>query len=193
MYTKASTSSLSSLPATKMAKVRICNAVVQGNPSTFLSKLEFEITFECLEGLAEDLQWKIIYVGSAESEGYDQVLDTVYVGPVPEGHHKFVFSADPPNPEKIPDSDIVGATILLITCSYHDQEFIRIGYYVNNDYEDPDLQAEAYLRSTPSSPGIVVKLIILLDSWLQDTLFLYIKNFSVALTVPKIIIYEGSD
>ncbi len=33
-------------------------------------------------------EWKIIYVGSAESEEFDQVLDTVYVGPVPEGRHK---------------------------------------------------------------------------------------------------------
>jgi len=30
-------------------------------------------------------------VGSAESEAYDQVLDTVFVGPVPEGRHMFVF------------------------------------------------------------------------------------------------------
>lgn len=33
----------------------------------------------------------MIYVGSAESEDYDQVLDTIYVGPIPEGRHKFVF------------------------------------------------------------------------------------------------------
>lgn len=38
-----------------------------------------------------DLEWKMIYVGSAESEQYDQVLDTIYVGPVPEGRHMFVF------------------------------------------------------------------------------------------------------
>ena len=38
-----------------------------------------------------DLEWKIIYVGSAESEDHDQVLDTVYVGPVPEGRHRFMF------------------------------------------------------------------------------------------------------
>lgn len=38
-----------------------------------------------------DLEWKIIYVGSAESENFDQTLDTVYVGPVPEGKHMFVF------------------------------------------------------------------------------------------------------
>lgn len=39
----------------------------------------------------EDLEWKIIYVGSAESEEYDQTLDSVLVGPVPAGRHMFVF------------------------------------------------------------------------------------------------------
>jgi hypothetical protein len=56
-----------------MAKVHVCNVVVQNNPSRFLSKFELEITFECLEELPEDLEWKIIYVGSAESEEFDQV------------------------------------------------------------------------------------------------------------------------
>lgn len=41
--------------------------------------------------LSIDLEWKMIYVGSAESEEYDQVLDTIYVGPIPEGKHMFVF------------------------------------------------------------------------------------------------------
>ena len=38
-----------------------------------------------------DLEWKIIYVGSAESEEYDQTLDCVVVGPVIAGRHMFVF------------------------------------------------------------------------------------------------------
>ena len=38
-----------------------------------------------------DLEWKIIYVGSAESEDYDQTLDTVVVGPIIAGRHMFVF------------------------------------------------------------------------------------------------------
>lgn len=38
-----------------------------------------------------DLEWKIIYVGSAESDAFDQVLDSVLVGPVPLGRHTFVF------------------------------------------------------------------------------------------------------
>lgn len=38
-----------------------------------------------------DLEWKLIYVGSAESEKYDQVLDSVLVGPVYPGSYRFVF------------------------------------------------------------------------------------------------------
>lgn len=44
-----------------------------------------------LSSVLSDLEWKIIYVGSAESEEYDQVLDSVLVGPVPAGRHMFVF------------------------------------------------------------------------------------------------------
>jgi len=123
-----------------MAKVHIVNVVVLDNPSSFSNPFQFEITFECIEDLKEDLEWKIVYVGSAESEAYDQVLDTVYVGPVPEGRHMFVFQADPPDSSKIPKEDAVGVTVLLLTCSYRGNEFIRIGYYVNNEYTDPELK-----------------------------------------------------
>jgi len=124
----------------KMAKVHIVNVVVLDNPSPFCNPFQFEITFECVEDLQEDLEWKIIYVGSAESEDYDQTLDTVYVGPVPEGKHMFVFQADPPDQKRIPVSDAVGVTVVLLTCGYRGQEFVRVGYYVNNSYTDPVLQ-----------------------------------------------------
>lgn len=60
-----------------MAKVHITNVVVLDNPSSFHNPFQFELTFECIEELKEDLEWRMIYVGSAESEDYDQVLDTV--------------------------------------------------------------------------------------------------------------------
>ena len=44
-----------------------------------------------LNTLFSDLEWRIIYVGSAESMEHDQVLDTILVGPVPGGKHMFVF------------------------------------------------------------------------------------------------------
>eukprot|EP00941_MAST-03F_sp_MAST-3F-sp1_P002842 g2842.t1 len=79
-----------------------------------------------------DLEWKVLYVGSPESEKYDQELDSVLVGPVPIGVNKFVFQADAPDVTKIPDADLLGCTVVLIVCSYKEQEFIRVGYYVNN-------------------------------------------------------------
>lgn len=123
-----------------MAKVHITNVVVLDNPSSFRNPFQFELTFECTEELKEDLEWKMIYVGSAESEDYDQVLDTIYVGPVPEGRHIFVFQADPPDVTRIPEQDAVGVTIVLLTCSYRGQEFVRVGYFINNEYSDPELR-----------------------------------------------------
>lgn len=89
-----------------------------------------------------DLEWKLTYVGSAEDDAHDQVLDTVLVGPVGVGSYKFVFQADPPDVTKIPQSDILGVTVLLLTCSYNDTEFIRVGYYVNNEYADEELRED---------------------------------------------------
>ncbi|XP_013111766.1 histone chaperone asf1 [Stomoxys calcitrans] len=123
-----------------MAKVHITNVVVLDNPSSFFNPFQFELTFECIEELKEDLEWKMIYVGSAESEEYDQVLDTIYVGPVPEGRHIFVFQADPPDVTKIPEQDAVGVTIVLLTCSYRGQEFVRVGYFINNEYADQEMR-----------------------------------------------------
>ena len=52
------------------------------------------------------------------------------------------LQVDPPDPSKIHEGDIIGVTILLLTCSYLGQEFVRVGYYVNNDYDDEQLRAE---------------------------------------------------
>jgi histone chaperone ASF1 len=109
-----------------MSKVHLVNVTALTNQvPAFSSNMDFEITFDCMENLPEDLEWKLIFVGSADSSEHDQILDTVYVGPVPEGRHKFVFSTDPPNPAKIPVSDVVGVTVILLTCSYRSQEFVR--------------------------------------------------------------------
>ena len=78
------------------------------------------------------MEWKVLYVGSAHDPDKDQVLDEILVGPVPVGVNKFVLQADPPEPSKLPE--ILGVTVVLVTCSYMDREFIRIGYYVNNEY-----------------------------------------------------------
>uniref|UniRef100_A0A6U3URN5 Anti-silencing function protein 1 n=1 Tax=Ditylum brightwellii TaxID=49249 RepID=A0A6U3URN5_9STRA len=120
-----------------MSLVNVTNMAVLNNPSPFSSPLLFEITFECLQELTDDLEWKVLYVGSAESSKHDQVLDEILVGPVPVGINKFVLQADAPDRSCIPDSDLLGVTVLLVTCSYREQEFARVGYYVSNEYTVP--------------------------------------------------------
>merc|ERR1712034_113559 len=45
--------------------------------------------------------------------------------------------------------DLLGATVVLISCSYHGQEFIRVGYFVHNDYE-----AEELRETPPETPDM---------------------------------------
>ena len=37
-------------------------------------------------------------------------------------------------------------TVTLITCCYKEKEFIRVGYYVNNEHNDPAINAEIQVR-----------------------------------------------
>ncbi|CAO3654648.1 unnamed protein product [Mucor fragilis] len=82
----------------------------------------------------------MIYVGSAESSEYDQVLDSIMVGPVPVGVNKFIFAADAPKIELLPKADLLEVTVVLLSCLYNDKEFVRVGYYVNNEYIDEQLR-----------------------------------------------------
>ena len=97
----------------------------------------------------QDLEWKLTYVGSATSADHDQELDTLLVGPIPVGVNKFLFEADPPNLSRLPSSEVLGVTVILLTCSYDGREFVRVGYYVNNEYDSEELN-----RDPPAKPII---------------------------------------
>jgi histone chaperone ASF1 len=105
------------------------------------------------------LEWKVLYVGSAHDAGKDQVLDEILVGPVPVGMSKFLLSADAPLVEHLPDTEVLGVTVVLVTCSYRSREFVRIGYYVNNEYVDPNapppppMPMNSLESPTPTSPN----------------------------------------
>ena len=63
---------------------------------------------------------------------------------------KFIMQGAAPDVAKMPPSDIVGVTAVLLTCSYKEnQEFMRVGYYVNIEYDDPEMN-----ENPPSCPDI---------------------------------------
>lgn len=70
---------------------------------------------------------------------HDQELDSLLVGPIPVGVNKFIFEADSPDLKRIPTSEILGVTVILLSCSYDDREFVRVGYYVNNEYDNEEM------------------------------------------------------
>ncbi|TGO51195.1 hypothetical protein BOTNAR_0365g00120 [Botryotinia narcissicola] len=125
-----------------MSVVSLLGFNVLNNPAKFGDPYEFEITFECLEALQKDLEWKLTYVGSATSDEHDQELDSLLVGPIPVGTNKFLFQADAPDTKRIPDAEILGVTVILLTCAYDGREFVRVGYYVNNEYDSEELYAD---------------------------------------------------
>ena len=98
--------------------------------------------------LEDDLEWKLIYVGSADDEEMDQTLEEVMVGPVPVGVNKFVFHSPAPEAHTISEDVLVGVTVILITCSYRDMEFVRVGYYVNNEAPEGEAPSKANVTRT---------------------------------------------
>lgn len=119
-----------------MNVVTITSIKVKNNPCMFVDPFRFEITFEASQTLEDDLEWRLTYVGSADSEAYDQVLDSVLVGPVPCGVNRFELEAPAPDVSKIPSPDLLGITVVLLECLYREKIFVRVGYYLNN--EDPN-------------------------------------------------------
>lgn len=81
--------------------------------------IRFLCSYPSLLCLCADLEWRVTYVGSAEDESFDQELDTVCVGPIHPGQYKFVFQVDPPDVNRIPRMDVLGVTVILLTCSYN--------------------------------------------------------------------------
>ena len=72
----------------------------------------------------------------------DQELDDCLVGPVPVGVNAFEFEGSAPNPSKIPPEDVMGVAALILTGSYKEQEFVRVGYYQNTEYESEALREQ---------------------------------------------------
>ena len=56
------------------------------------------------------------------------------------GVNSFEFEGSAPLPSKIPPEDVLGVAALILTGIYKDQEFVRVGYYQNTEYDDPVLR-----------------------------------------------------
>lgn len=72
---------------------------------------------------------------------------------MPAGVNAFEFEGSPPSPSKIPTEDVLGVAALILTGSYKEQEFVRVGYYQNTEYDNEEM------RENPPSPILFDKLV----------------------------------
>jgi len=122
-----------------MSSINVINIVCKNPKDKFTSQFQFEIVFECLSELKNDIEWKLIYIGKADDKNFDQELESVLIGPLQVGQMKFDFECEKPDVSKIPKEDLLGITAIILTCYYNNEEFFRVGYYVNNvNTEDPE-------------------------------------------------------
>ena len=123
-----------------MASINILNIVPKNTITKFNDPYVFEVVFEVLTELKNDIEWKMIYIGSAEDEKYDQILETIEINVSSKiGTMKFEFSGDAPEICKIPENDLLGVTAILLCCTYNGQEFFRCGYYLNVLYDNDEM------------------------------------------------------
>lgn len=125
-----------------MSIVNVINIISKNPIDKFTNQFKFEIVFECLEELKNDIEWKLIYIGKADDQSYDQELDSILIGPLQVGQMKFDFEADAPDWKKIPKEELLGVTAIILTCSYNNQEFFRVGYYVNNVHSEENVDVD---------------------------------------------------
>ena len=78
------------------------------------------------------------------------------------GVNSFEFEGTAVDPTKIPTEDVLGVAALILTGSYKEQEFVRVGYYQNTEYDNeemketpPDIiQFERLVRDISTKPRV---------------------------------------
>ena len=58
-----------------MSLVNVLNVIVKQSKTPFLDKIHFQVYFETVRALKHSLTWRVIYIGQASNEQYDQVLE----------------------------------------------------------------------------------------------------------------------
>lgn len=126
--------------------IKVCNVKVLENPSNFLQPFQFKITFTADEDLKNDeYEWKIVYVGSAESKDFDQVLLSESLGFYSKGQHDLILRSTSIDPVKIPKDELLAPSIVLLVGYHKNKQFFQVGYLVVKEYlddEEPDVITE---------------------------------------------------
>jgi ASF1 like histone chaperone len=124
-----------------MGLIRITNIVVKNAEAPFQAPFELNVQFEVLQdNLKQDLKWEAVYVGRAEDNKYDQVLDSFIMQDLTYGSFQFDWEVRAPDHLKIPSKyDLLDSSIIIIYVYYDNKKFFKCCYVLGNRYTDPEL------------------------------------------------------
>lgn len=109
------------------------------NPGPYAAPLHFRARVESSHAFTEPISVSFLWVGSATSSEFDQSLDVFDVGPLCEGVTDFELVCDGPDPFEVPQDELIGLTVLIISFQFRQQEFLRVAYYCQAAYFTPQL------------------------------------------------------
>lgn len=108
--------------------------------------LVFEIVLDVAEPLQEDMVMRCCFCTEPDKKTEaDHELEAIDVGNGPglvRGIQKFQFEVPAPSKAKLEQSGVLEVAGLYLSASYRDQEFVRVGWYVRHEYDDPALNEE---------------------------------------------------
>lgn len=141
-------------------KIEILGIRTIKNPVSMKEKLQFQILFELKEVLQEKLHIKFVYVQSPINEKKDEELETYHIFGHQLGKFKITFQVTPPSIIGNTMSDLFGITVLLIQFIYKGFEFIRVGYYINNELKgsiEKDSNSGFFFKVKNTERNILIK------------------------------------
>ena len=95
--------------------VRVTNVNIENPEGAFTDGFVINIAFEAMERLSKEIIWRVLYIGHPNEESHDQLLEDIEMPIESIASFKFSITTEPPDLSKIPKSELLGVTALLVS------------------------------------------------------------------------------
>lgn len=123
--------------------IEVTSVKVLQKTENFLHPFKFELVFTNEEFISNnELEWRIIYGGSAKSQNFDQVLFAESFGPFQSGEHNITLCSSSVDPHKLPAEEFQKdpSGVLFLLGYFRRRQIFQVGFYVFCDLPEDDIK-----------------------------------------------------
>ena len=125
-----------------MASIQLKEIELQSpNPALYTTPFQFRLAVDVLDDLREDMEVRVVWVGSCATLAADQTLTEDLIGPLGLGTTQCTIDVPAPQWARVPESHLLGETIISVVLLFREKEFCRASYIVNVEYVDDKPQS----------------------------------------------------